>query len=35
VIELSTFDDEVMTSGHFAAPRSGGTVMAPETEEIR
>ena len=32
--ELSTFVDEVTTSGHFGDPGPGGTVMAPDTEEL-
>ena len=34
VTELSTFVDEVTTSGHFGDPGPGGTVMAPDTEEL-
>src|SRR5512133_1155178 len=30
----STFDDEPTTSEHFGDPGGGGTVMAPETEEL-
>jgi hypothetical protein len=35
VIELSTFDDGLTTSEHFGDPRPGGTVVTPETEELR
>src|SRR4029079_9044275 len=34
VTALSTFVDEVTTSGHSGDPRPGGTVMAPDTEEL-
>jgi hypothetical protein len=35
VTELSTFVDELTTSGHFGDPGPGGTVMAADTEELR
>ena len=35
VTELSTFVDEMTTSGHSGDPGPAGTVMAPETEELR
>jgi hypothetical protein len=34
VTALSTFVDEVTTSGHSGDPGPGGTVMAPDTEEL-